>query len=184
MGGAVPKSATASTPEPSSKSSLSATVADYSPPPSTHSPLVRSSQTTISVCLLGMDSDRSVPWTKAHPMTIYQPVGGCAVFLRQLKGAYRWEYHSTSWCFCSDDLHELKITDETESKVDDFKVEVFVEEYVLCFDVSMSDFHFVEILGGLDNLFEDEFGLLLWKSPFCFAFHVLLEWISAPILHH
>ena len=56
----MPKSATVSTPEPSSKSSLSATVADYSPPPNTHSPLVRSSQTTISVCLLGMDSDRSV----------------------------------------------------------------------------------------------------------------------------
>lgn len=60
---------------------------------------------------------------------------------------------------------------------------MLVEQNILWFDVSVGDVHIVQVSDCIQDLLEDQLGLLLWQISLCFTFYVLIQGIAASVLH-
>lgn len=92
-------------------------------------------------------------------VTIDLPLLGNVVFWWQFLGPYRSGFRSKWWTFLNSILCNSFGTFMTEPKVDQFDLEILVEEYIISFDVSVRYSFFMEVVYSCDNWFENDFGL-------------------------
>ncbi len=71
----------------------------------------------------------------------------------------------------------------TEPKVDQFDLQILVEEYIISFDVSVCYSFFMEVVYSWDNWFENDFGLGFIEFSGGTISDVLLERVSSSVFH-